>query len=106
MNEDHTPDLRKGEVLCRALFLSVDPIVRLYMSYGMAPKDVIPGRQVARIIESRNRDYPKGKVCDKNSFITLISFLYFSFLISVNKWVHGMADVFSVGPRGNSRNVW
>ena len=28
MNEDHTPDLRKGEILCRALFLSVDPITR------------------------------------------------------------------------------
>ena len=28
MNEDHTPDLRKGEILCRALFLSIDPITR------------------------------------------------------------------------------
>ena len=26
--EDHTSDLNKGEILCRALFLSIDPITR------------------------------------------------------------------------------
>ena len=79
MNEDHTPDLRKGEILCRALFLSVDPITRsglflvqeaqvlryfyrLYMDYAMSEGDVLPGRQVARVVESRNSDYSKGKV--------------------------------------------
>ena len=84
MNEDHTPDLRKGEILCRALFLSVDPITRydllgsflcqkydfmydnmyfrLYMEYAMNEGDVLPGRQVARVVESRNSDYSKGKV--------------------------------------------
>ena len=61
MNEDHTPDLRKGEILCRALFLSVDPITRLYMNYAMEKGDIIPGRQVARVVESRHKDYPKGK---------------------------------------------
>lgn len=28
LREEQTPDLRKGEVLCRALFLSIDPITR------------------------------------------------------------------------------
>ena len=62
LNEDHTPDLAKGEILCRALFLSVDPITRLYMKYGMGIGETFPGRQVARIVESRNKDFPKGKV--------------------------------------------
>ena len=62
LNEDHTPDLAKGEILCRALFLSVDPITRLYMKYGMAVGETFPGRQVARVVESRHRDIPKGKV--------------------------------------------
>ena len=62
LNEDHTPDLAKGEILCRALFLSVDPITRLYMKYGMRYGETFPGRQVARIVESRNKDFSKGKV--------------------------------------------
>ena len=60
--EDHTSDLCKGEILCRALFLSVDPITRLYISYGMTSGDPIPGRQVARVVESRHKNFPKGKV--------------------------------------------
>lgn len=46
----------------RALFMSVDPITRLYMSYGMDPGDVLPGRQVARIVESRSKGITKGMV--------------------------------------------
>ena len=60
--EDHTNDLSKGEILCRALFLSIDPITRLYLSYGISPGEPIPGRQVARVVESRNKAFPKGKV--------------------------------------------
>lgn len=60
--EDSTCDLAKGEILCRALFLSVDPITRLYMSYGMEPGDPLPGRQVARVVESRHKGFPKGKL--------------------------------------------
>ena len=62
--EDHTSDLSKGEILCRALFLSVDPITRLYISYGMTKGDTVPGRQVARVVESRHKSFPKGKVID------------------------------------------
>ena len=56
------PDLAKGEILCRALFLSVDPITRLYMKYGMRTGETFPGRQVARVVESRNKDFAKGRV--------------------------------------------
>eukprot|EP00095_Tigriopus_kingsejongensis_P002438 maker-scaffold380_size190731-snap-gene-0.38 protein:Tk02438 transcript:maker-scaffold380_size190731-snap-gene-0.38-mRNA-1 annotation:"nadp-dependent leukotriene b4 12-hydroxydehydrogenase" len=55
MNEEPTIDLRKGQILCRALFLSVDPIVRLYMAYAMRPGDIVPGRQVARVVEITNQ---------------------------------------------------
>lgn len=60
--EDHTSDLCKGEILCRALFLSVDPITRLYLSYGIDAGETLPGRQVARIVESRHKNFPKGKL--------------------------------------------
>ena len=33
--EEQLRELRKGEILCRALFLSIDPITRLYISYGL-----------------------------------------------------------------------
>jgi len=61
LKDEQTPELRKGEILCRAIFLSIDPIVRLYMAYGRE-NEVIPGRQVARVVESKNKDFPKGKV--------------------------------------------
>ena len=60
--EEHTSEIGKGEILCRALFLSIDPITRLYISYGLRPGDPLPGRQVARIVDSRHKNFPKGKV--------------------------------------------
>ena len=62
IREEHTPELAPGEILVRALFVSVDPIIRLYMDYGMEPGDPIPGRQVARVVESRHKMFSKGKV--------------------------------------------
>ncbi len=62
LEEDQTADLRKGEILCRALFLSVDPIYRLNMAYAMDVGEIMPGRQVARVVESKNGEFPKGKV--------------------------------------------
>ena len=70
--EDHAPDLSKGEILCRALFLSVDPITSLYMSYSMEPGDIFPGRQVARVVESKNKEFPKGKVRDRVALLLLL----------------------------------
>jgi len=61
MKEEELPELRKGEILCRALFISVDPITRLHVAYA-DPGQPILGRQIARVVESRNTDYPKGKL--------------------------------------------
>ena len=75
LNEDHTPELQKGEILCRALFLSVDPITSLYMKYGMSIGQTFPGRQVARIVESRHKEFLKGKVNTErhlNNYISLV----------------------------------
>jgi NADPH-dependent curcumin reductase CurA len=33
------------------------------MDYAMNEGDVLPCRQVARVVESRNSDYSKGRVC-------------------------------------------
>lgn len=59
--EEDMPDLRKDEILCRAVFISIDPIISLHLSYA-DPGEMIPGRQVARIVESRNPDWSKGKL--------------------------------------------
>lgn len=32
------------------------------MDYGMDPGDLVPGKQVARVVESRHKQFPKGKV--------------------------------------------
>ena len=97
LREDHTPDLKKGEILCRALFLSIDPITRLYMSYGMREGDVFPGRQVARIVDSKHRDFPKGKVTPyletKWSFFQESTVIIYMF--SDCYWVYGMAELLS-----------
>lgn len=59
--DEDMPEPRKGEVVCRALFLSIDPITRLHLTYS-EPGTPIPGRQVARVVETKNPDYPKGKL--------------------------------------------
>jgi len=59
--EEDMPELRKGEVVCRALFVSVDPITRLHIAYA-EPGTAVPGRQVARVVETKNPEYPKGKI--------------------------------------------
>jgi len=61
INEEDIPELRKGEILCRALFISIDPITRLHLTYA-DEGDPVPGRQVARVVESKNSDYQKGKL--------------------------------------------
>ena len=43
--EEDIPELRKDEILCRALFLSIDPITRLHLAYA-DPGEIVPGRQV------------------------------------------------------------
>lgn len=61
ISQEDVPELRKGEILCRALFISIDPITRLHLTYADQGHPV-PGRQVARVVESKNSDYQKGKL--------------------------------------------
>ncbi|XP_045498431.1 prostaglandin reductase 1-like isoform X3 [Colias croceus] len=57
--EEELPDLKKGEILTQAEYLSVDPYMRAYMIGYKLPTDMIGG-QVAKVIESRNDKYPVG----------------------------------------------
>lgn len=58
--EEELPPIKDGEYLAEAVYLSVDPYMRAY-----APKVPLGatyiGQQVARIIESKNPDFPVGK---------------------------------------------
>ncbi|XP_049873136.1 prostaglandin reductase 1-like [Pectinophora gossypiella] len=61
--EEEIPELKDGEILTEAEYLSVDPYMRAYMIGYKLPTDMIGG-QVAKIIASRNNEYPVGKyVC-------------------------------------------
>ncbi|CAF4933912.1 unnamed protein product [Pieris macdunnoughi] len=57
--EEELPDLKNGEILAQAEYLSVDPYMRAYMIGYKLPTDMI-GSQVAKVIESRNDKYPVG----------------------------------------------
>ncbi|XP_076829850.1 prostaglandin reductase 1-like isoform X2 [Brachyhypopomus gauderio] len=52
--------LRDGEVLLEAVFLSVDPYMRLYSRIRMQPGDVMIGTQLAKVIRSNNPEFPVG----------------------------------------------
>ncbi len=61
------PALRDGQVLLRHLYLSLDPYQRMLMSPrwkfrggAMTPGQVMVGRCVAEVAESRNSDIPAG----------------------------------------------
>ncbi|XP_049873137.1 prostaglandin reductase 1-like [Pectinophora gossypiella] len=56
--QEHLPALKDGEFLAEAAYLSVDPYQRMKIGNAF-PCDMIGG-QVARITESKNKDYPAG----------------------------------------------
>ncbi|XP_072949350.1 prostaglandin reductase 1-like [Epargyreus clarus] len=58
--EEELPELKDGEILTEAEYLSVDPYMRAYMIGYKLPTDMIGG-QVAKIIASRNEKYPVGR---------------------------------------------
>ena len=67
--ESSSPDLEPGEVLLKTLYLSLAPVMRGYMSgqsfAGESPVaigDVIHGRGVAQIVNSRHPDWIEGQV--------------------------------------------
>ena len=60
--KEELPDLKDGEILISALFLSVDPYYRPLT--GTLPQSAFPmtmlGQSVQKVIESRDKDFPKG----------------------------------------------
>ncbi|VVC86625.1 unnamed protein product, partial [Leptidea sinapis] len=61
--EEELPELKNGEILTQAEFLSVDPYMRAYMIGYKLPTDMIGG-QVAKVIASRNDKFSVGShVC-------------------------------------------
>nr|QLI61982.1 alcohol dehydrogenase 4 [Streltzoviella insularis]QLI62148.1 alcohol dehydrogenase 7 [Streltzoviella insularis] len=58
--EEELPELKDGEILTEAQYLSVDPYMRAYMIGYKLPTDMIGG-QIAKIIASRNKNFPVGK---------------------------------------------
>ncbi|EPQ03666.1 Prostaglandin reductase 1 [Myotis brandtii] len=55
------PPLKNGEVLLEALFLTVDPYMRL-AAKRLKEGDTLMGQQVARVVESKNSAFPTGTV--------------------------------------------
>ncbi|KAF7664456.1 hypothetical protein LDENG_00175680 [Lucifuga dentata] len=57
---EQLPEPKEGEVLLEALFLSVDPYMRLFSKFRMVEGDVMIGTQVAKVIQSKNPAFPVG----------------------------------------------
>lgn len=55
------PSLKNGEVLLEALFLTVDPYMRV-AAKRLKEGDMMMGQQVARVVESKNSAFPAGTV--------------------------------------------
>lgn len=67
--EGPIPDIGDGEVLCRAIYLTVDPYIRVHispsMSVGYAPTTPlgapIPGEAVLRVVRSKHAGFAEGE---------------------------------------------
>jgi prostaglandin reductase 1 len=57
--EEHLPPLKDGEILIEAMFLSVDPYMRMYV-LKMSPPFTMIGIGVYKVCESQDSNYPKG----------------------------------------------
>ncbi|XP_062938410.1 prostaglandin reductase 1 [Cynocephalus volans] len=55
------PPLKNGEVLLEALFLTVDPYMRV-AAKRLKEGDRMMGQQVARVVESKNSAFPTGSI--------------------------------------------
>jgi NADPH-dependent curcumin reductase CurA len=60
LTEAATGEPGPGQVLVRNLFLSVDPYQRNRMRNGLAPGDIVPGRCVGEVVQSRHADFREG----------------------------------------------
>ncbi|XP_014789663.2 prostaglandin reductase 1 [Octopus bimaculoides] len=59
VTEELPDEVNDGEVLCEAVWLSVDPYMRIF-SGRLSEGDVMMGEQVAKVIASKNPKFPKG----------------------------------------------
>ncbi|XP_072034958.1 prostaglandin reductase 1-like [Amphiura filiformis] len=59
LEEFSLPNLNDGEILVEAVYLTVDPYMRMAMISRPAG-DTIAGEQVAKVVESKNAEYPVG----------------------------------------------
>uniref|UniRef100_K9IZX3 Prostaglandin reductase 1 n=1 Tax=Desmodus rotundus TaxID=9430 RepID=K9IZX3_DESRO len=66
------PPLKNGEVLLEALFLTVDPYMRL-AAKRLKEGDTMMGEQVARVVESKNSAFPTGTIVSAPSGWTTYS---------------------------------
>ncbi|XP_051799576.1 prostaglandin reductase 1 [Acanthochromis polyacanthus] len=85
LKEEKLPEPTDGQVLLEAVFLSVDPYMRLLSKFGMKEGDVMIGSQVAKVIQSKNKAFPVGShvvancgwrthtVCNEKDFVPLIT---------------------------------
>ncbi|XP_021571958.1 prostaglandin reductase 1 isoform X2 [Carlito syrichta] len=64
------PPLKNGEVLLEALFLTVDPYMRV-ASKRLKEGDTMMGQQVARVVESKNSAFPTGTIVVASSGWTM-----------------------------------
>ncbi|XP_046684741.1 LOW QUALITY PROTEIN: prostaglandin reductase 1-like [Homalodisca vitripennis] len=82
LREEDIPALKDGEVLFEAVYLSVDPYMRMYVARIGPPQYTMIGSQIARVVESRHADYKVGNnvvayfgwqiftICDPDNFTT------------------------------------
>ena len=57
--EEELPELKEGEVLIKALWLSVDPYMRPYTKRYKPPMTMIGGA-LFKVLQSKNPEYPEG----------------------------------------------
>lgn len=67
--ETPVPEIENGQILVRNEYLSLDPYMRMLMGggwifrgYSMAPGQLMVGRCVGVVVESRNREFKPGEI--------------------------------------------
>ncbi|XP_033746122.1 prostaglandin reductase 1-like [Pecten maximus] len=56
--EDLITDLQDGEVLCEAVYISVDPYMRPYAERCLTEGSMMMAEQIARVLQSKNPQFP------------------------------------------------
>lgn len=62
VKEDIPEKLNDGELLCEAVYLTVDPYMRVGAETGNAVGNTLFGEQIAKVIVSKNAKYPVGSI--------------------------------------------